>query len=82
MIVSSPPRQLVEMREVKPCYLPLFDMTIQQDPYEPDRWWFAPSKARCTGFDGLSGWLDRDVGGTELSGSPRILFRTNAGLAT
>ena len=24
------------------CHLKLFRMTIQQDPYEPDRWWFAP----------------------------------------
>jgi hypothetical protein len=24
------------------CHPPLFRMTIQQDPYEPDRWWFAP----------------------------------------
>jgi hypothetical protein len=24
------------------CHLQLFRMTIQQDPYEPDRWWFAP----------------------------------------
>jgi hypothetical protein len=24
------------------CHLPLSRMTIQQDPYEPDRWWFAP----------------------------------------
>jgi hypothetical protein len=23
------------------------------------------SKARCTGFDGLSGWLDRDAGGNQ-----------------
>jgi hypothetical protein len=23
-------------------HLKLFRMTIQQDPYEPDRWWFAP----------------------------------------
>jgi hypothetical protein len=23
-------------------HLKLFLMTIQQDPYEPDRWWFAP----------------------------------------
>jgi hypothetical protein len=22
--------------------LQLFRMTIQQDPFEPDRWWFAP----------------------------------------
>jgi hypothetical protein len=22
--------------------LKLFRMTIQQDPFEPDRWWFAP----------------------------------------
>ena len=23
-------------------HLKLIRMTIQQDPYEPDRWWFAP----------------------------------------
>jgi hypothetical protein len=23
-------------------HLKLFGMTIQQDPLEPDRWWFAP----------------------------------------
>ena len=24
------------------CHLQLFRMTIQQDPYEDDPWWFAP----------------------------------------
>jgi hypothetical protein len=24
------------------CQAPLFRMTFQQDPFEPDRWWFAP----------------------------------------
>jgi hypothetical protein len=29
-------------RETFLCHLKLFRMTIQQDPYETDRWWFAP----------------------------------------
>ena len=33
------------------------------------------SKARCTGFDGLSGWLDRDAGGNQAIGvDDRKLF--------
>ena len=42
-----------------------------------------PSKARCTGFDGLAGWLDRDAGGNQAIGvDDRKLFSIFTALQT